>query len=338
MKAKALLAAVLVSIALLPCYCIPVFAECGGDLDCDGVVDGFDLATFAADYGRTDCPSGPLTLLGTVTVRDLETTDIYGLSFGGDWDEYGQPRLGDVRVKLVSGLLIPQLILLAAQPTPISRVWVDVAGENLLFLTDVVVESVNYLPPKHAADPYLVEVTFSYVDINLSWGGNHSNTCSSPTPDPDMFTYAHTVGFMGSLPEGPEQPVVREVTDFGFAGYRTEPQPLQPSRFSHTGLRFTRSLDSDAPCWFGAFVGGQHLEKFTLQKWGALSSSDWESKIYGEDYEVSEFQIDSSSGEIQQTVSLHVRKVRWTHRIFDQDGKVIDDAVTGWDFGSDTPW
>jgi len=31
-------------------------ADCPGDFDTDGDVDGSDLATFAADFGRTDCP------------------------------------------------------------------------------------------------------------------------------------------------------------------------------------------------------------------------------------------------------------------------------------------
>jgi len=30
--------------------------ECEGDFDDDGDVDGSDLAVFAADFGRTDCP------------------------------------------------------------------------------------------------------------------------------------------------------------------------------------------------------------------------------------------------------------------------------------------
>jgi len=30
--------------------------DCEGDFDTDGDVDGSDLATFAADFGRTDCP------------------------------------------------------------------------------------------------------------------------------------------------------------------------------------------------------------------------------------------------------------------------------------------
>ena len=32
---------------------------CQGDFDDDGDVDGSDLAVFAADFGRTDCDSGP---------------------------------------------------------------------------------------------------------------------------------------------------------------------------------------------------------------------------------------------------------------------------------------
>jgi hypothetical protein len=32
---------------------------CEGDFDTDGDVDGSDLAAFAADFGRTDCPSNP---------------------------------------------------------------------------------------------------------------------------------------------------------------------------------------------------------------------------------------------------------------------------------------
>jgi hypothetical protein len=30
--------------------------DCEGDFDNDGDVDGGDLAVFAADFGRTDCP------------------------------------------------------------------------------------------------------------------------------------------------------------------------------------------------------------------------------------------------------------------------------------------
>jgi len=33
--------------------------DCPGDFDNDGDVDGSDLATFAADFGRTDCDSLP---------------------------------------------------------------------------------------------------------------------------------------------------------------------------------------------------------------------------------------------------------------------------------------
>ena len=32
--------------------------DCPGDFNSDGDVDGSDLATFAADFGRTDCDTG----------------------------------------------------------------------------------------------------------------------------------------------------------------------------------------------------------------------------------------------------------------------------------------
>ena len=35
---------------------VTVSCECEGDFDADGDVDSSDLATFAADFGRTDCP------------------------------------------------------------------------------------------------------------------------------------------------------------------------------------------------------------------------------------------------------------------------------------------
>jgi hypothetical protein len=34
---------------------IGLLITCPGDFDIDGDVDGGDLATFAADFGRTDC-------------------------------------------------------------------------------------------------------------------------------------------------------------------------------------------------------------------------------------------------------------------------------------------
>ena len=42
---------VIASFEFIPC--------CEGDFDNDGDVDGSDLALFAADFGRTDCASGP---------------------------------------------------------------------------------------------------------------------------------------------------------------------------------------------------------------------------------------------------------------------------------------
>jgi len=37
----------------------PIVPPCEGNFDEDSDVDGSDLAVFAADFGRTDCDSGP---------------------------------------------------------------------------------------------------------------------------------------------------------------------------------------------------------------------------------------------------------------------------------------
>lgn len=45
-------------------------SPCEGDFDCDGDVDGSDLTTFAADFGRTDCPPNapaPVSKTGQTT-------------------------------------------------------------------------------------------------------------------------------------------------------------------------------------------------------------------------------------------------------------------------------
>ena len=51
---------------------------CEGDFDCDGDVDGSDLAVFAADFGRTDCAPVqqvlyPVTIAMDITVIPVHT-------------------------------------------------------------------------------------------------------------------------------------------------------------------------------------------------------------------------------------------------------------------------
>ena len=45
------------------CSCIDLLL-CEGDFDGDGDVDGSDLAIFAADFGRTDCPGAGSSAVG----------------------------------------------------------------------------------------------------------------------------------------------------------------------------------------------------------------------------------------------------------------------------------
>ena len=55
-----------------------------GDFDGDNDVDGSDLAVFAADFGRTDCDSGPLCEGDFDGDGDLDGTDlaVFAANFG----------------------------------------------------------------------------------------------------------------------------------------------------------------------------------------------------------------------------------------------------------------
>ena len=69
------------------------FAQCEGDFDTDGDVDGSDLAVFAADFGRTDCPpNGPAPVEKTGQTTLYETGDDGDLEEGVAWPT---PRFTD---------------------------------------------------------------------------------------------------------------------------------------------------------------------------------------------------------------------------------------------------
>ncbi len=53
---KRIVPSVFVFLSILLIYYLPAVAICEGDLNCDGVVDGSDLAEFAGDYGYPGCP------------------------------------------------------------------------------------------------------------------------------------------------------------------------------------------------------------------------------------------------------------------------------------------
>ena len=72
-----------------------VIAEspCEGDFEYDGDVDGSDLAVFAADFGRTDCPPGiPAGVEKTGQTKSYETGDDGDLETGVAWPN---PRFTD---------------------------------------------------------------------------------------------------------------------------------------------------------------------------------------------------------------------------------------------------
>jgi hypothetical protein len=61
-----------------------IFAQCEGDFEPDGDVDGSDLAVFAADFGRTDCDTGPLCEGDFDNDNDIDGSDlaVFAADFG----------------------------------------------------------------------------------------------------------------------------------------------------------------------------------------------------------------------------------------------------------------
>ena len=122
---KLLISTVIISLLLL-LITPQSFAECKGDFDCDGVVDGVDLADFAADFGSTDCPDcivAPIPKTGQTI--DYSTGDDGDLKMGVTWPD---PRFTDNGDGTVTDKLTGLIWLKSAGCTAFFSG--DVAGEN----------------------------------------------------------------------------------------------------------------------------------------------------------------------------------------------------------------
>jgi hypothetical protein len=90
---KRIMSLACVSFFILLLFNLPVLAICEGDFDCDGDVDGSDLAIFAADFGRTDCP---VCIVAPIPVTGQKTSYAAGddgdLQKGVPWPD---PRFTD---------------------------------------------------------------------------------------------------------------------------------------------------------------------------------------------------------------------------------------------------
>ena len=73
------------------------YSPCEGDLDRDGDIDGSDLAVFAADFGRTDCATGPVCEGDFDNDGDVDGSDlaVFAADFGRTDCASGPPCEGD---------------------------------------------------------------------------------------------------------------------------------------------------------------------------------------------------------------------------------------------------
>lgn len=93
---KKLMLSVMVILLLLLSTSISSFAGCEGDFDNDGDVDGSDLATFAADFGKTDCEVQPaIGLPKTGQTISYEIGDDGHLQNGVSWPKSRFTENGD---------------------------------------------------------------------------------------------------------------------------------------------------------------------------------------------------------------------------------------------------
>jgi hypothetical protein len=81
------------------------FAACEGDLNCDGVTDGTDLATFAADFGATGCGTcvDVLNKIAELESRIADLEDLLANVSKPEGTTYPTIRFSDVNVQIVNG-------------------------------------------------------------------------------------------------------------------------------------------------------------------------------------------------------------------------------------------
>ena len=160
------------------------FAQCCGDFNCDGDVDGSDLAIFAADFGRTDCVSNIPKVIGYVSFGDLGEVDLRSLQLAIHVD-YNPPVGAPVRAKFddikilvpVDYRLAPNLNLMAANGERLLEVTIffgdkpehDSDSFEVLKLTEVLNTSIKHLPPANSGAPFLFDISLSFEQISFYW-------------------------------------------------------------------------------------------------------------------------------------------------------------------------
>ena len=276
-----------------------------GDLDCNGVVDGSDLALFAANYGRVDCTEGPSVFIGSVRIGE-EQIAYYGMSLS-----LSQITLiGDVSLTFKEGgILIGEFNMKVATGGVFPEVKIFFSGQELLRLNTVRVKSVKYIPPVRTVDLYLVEVVLepSQIFFRPPSGG-------CPSGVPEELNFVQSVGYAGPV----TLPDYIPISDFSFGMTTTS------TTAGFYPIQIVSDLNEQSDCFFYLLNTGAHIPEMLIEKWDSVRDDGAESQIKLKSVLITEVLLFSTrSGGIEQRISFVYDEITWVHGNF-VDGDWID--------------
>jgi hypothetical protein len=297
---------------------------CDGDLDCNGVVDGVDLAKFSASFGNTGCPGQIPAVIGSVFFEGFGEIELRSIHLAlhrqvaDSGRSTGRTMFDDIQISIgVDDELTPRLNRTAAEGGYIPEVILYYAGLKLLELRSVLITRINYLPPAASGDPFLLSLSLNFARILFTWEGQEAgwnvaqNTGSSCSQG--EFHFVQTIGYAGSMDFGNTAPV----DHFSFAMSRIDTSVTGGSRTekpSFETLDTIGAVSDVSLCQFSKIATGNVIDKVLLEKWGPKYDRYPEMRIELEMSEIMDFAIYSSAtGGLEQKTAFAFGRIKWIH-------------------------
>jgi hypothetical protein len=309
----------------LPCRADP----CRGDFDCDGDVDGYNLAQFSANFGLNDCSSSSFVVFGLVEFSGLGQTDYYEVSIESIIDPGPGRTENEYRLKLKESNISQQLIIKAAEQDLIPEVILysgqpPHSSNEFLRLQEVLIKSVRYLPPAQNNDPYLVEVL-------LDPGAISHLLDQCPADAPSEIKFINTVGYTGSIPP-PGYEDYTPISDFHFNMWLED----SGGKAHFDPVEIVSAYNEVSVCFFKWHFNGSHIPEVLIEKFGQRRDDGPESRIELRDIIFTGMQLAVSSGNIELTFAIDYGWIEFTHWEF-IDG-AWQEHTTSWNVEAGTPF
>ena len=209
---------------------------CLGDFDCDGDVDGSNLAQFSLNFGLNDCSSSAFKVLGTAEFTGWGITDFYSIGIGSRI--FYPSEENSLFIKIKSGSISQRLLLEAFNGQNIAEMKLQVLRNNKLvpdfIFQDIQFVSSYYLSPVQTNDPSHTDLHFKYSAVSLLEDCGGFN----------IGNFILTVGYTGTVPPpGYEDYIVISKFDFGF-----ESDPINPPQIVPHPVIIMATHNDDSKC------------------------------------------------------------------------------------------